>query len=85
MNEWSFCFVLNENPHCKQIGAIHRRTGPANLKPNLLIKNHEPFLSELSGYVWGIIGGGQTCNNKRATSICPVFFYYFSFLLFCSP
>ena len=28
------------------------------------------------------IGGGQTCNNERATSICPVLFIIFSSLLF---
>ena len=25
---------------------------------------------------WAKIGGGQTCNNQRAKSICPVLFYY---------
>ena len=28
------------------------------------------------------VGGGQTCNNERATSICPILFIIFSSLLF---
>ena len=47
-------------------------TWPSYTRDRLRKHFLEPFL-----------GGGQTCNNQRATSIRPVFFLL-SFLLFCS-
>ena len=41
------------------------------------------------GFLWWFLsvvclflGGGQTCNNQRATSVCPIIFIIFSSLLF---